>query len=127
MSRLAGIQLIALAVAVRLAATNTGTAGVDVSGYSGEARLVLNSSAGEGANHTMNTKLQHSADNGVTDAWSDVPAAAFAQVTNAGASFQTLTLNIDKCKKWVRVVDTLAGTTPFFTRTVELMAKADRV
>lgn len=125
MSRLAGIQLIALAVAVRLSATNAGTAAVDVSGFSGEARLVLNSSAGEGASHTMTTKLQHSADG--STGWSDVPDAAFAQVTNAAASFQTLTLNIDKCKKFVRVVDTLAGTTPFFTRSVELLAKADRV
>ena len=127
MSRIAGLQLIALAVALRLSATNAGTAGVDVSGYSGEARLALNSSAGEGAGHTMTTKLQHSADNGSTDAWADVPGLAFAQVTNAAASFQTIAFNIDKCKKFVRVVDTLGGSSPFFTRSVELLANRDRV
>ena len=127
MSRLAGMKLIALAVAVRLAATNTGTAGVDVSGYSGDARLVLNSSAGEGVGHTMTTKLQHSADNGATDAWADVPGLAFAQVTNAAASQQTIDFNVDKCKRWVRVVDTLGGSSPYFTRAVSLLAKADRV
>lgn len=125
MSRLAGIQLIALAVAVRLAATNTGTAAVDISGFSGEARLILNSSAGEGAGHTSTTKLQHSVDG--TNNWEDVPGLAFAQVTNAAASFQTLSFNVDMCRKYVRVVDTLGGSSPFFTRTVELLAKADSV
>lgn len=120
---LAGLKIIALAVATRLAASNTGTAAVNVSGYSGEARLVLNSSAGEGAGHTMTTKVQHSVDG--ENSWEDVPGLAFTQVTNAAASFQVIGFNIDKCRKFVRVVDTLGGSSPFFTRSVELLAKAD--
>lgn len=120
---LAGLKIIALAVATRLSASNTGTAAVNVSGYSGEARLVLNSSAGEGAGHTMTTKVQHSVDG--ENNWEDVPGLAFDQVTNAGASFQVIGFNIDKCRKFVRVVDTLGGSSPFFTRSVELLAKAD--
>lgn len=121
---LAGLQIIALAAAARLTATNAGTAAVDVSGYSGEARLVLNSSAGGGADHTMDTKVQHSADG--STGWEDVPGLAFDQVTNAAASLQVIGFNVDKCRRYVRVVDTLAGTSPTFARSVELVAKADR-
>lgn len=121
---LAGLKIIPLVAAARLSATNSGSTAVDVSPYSGEARAILNSSAGEGAGHTSTTKIQHSA-NGSTN-WEDVPGLTFTQVTNAAASFQVIGFNVDKCRKFVRVVDTLGGSSPFFTRSVELLVKADQ-
>ena len=116
------LRIVCIATAARITPGTNGAA-VNVSGYSGRARLVLNSSAGEGASHTSTTKVQDSAD-GTTD-WQDT-GVAFAQVTNSGASHQVLDVDIDRFRKFIRTVDTLGGTTPAFTRAVELVAKAER-
>lgn len=119
MSRLiARLSIAALGVAAAMTATTNGPA-VDVSRFTGLAKVVLNSSAMGAAATTSNTKLQHSAD-GATN-WADVPSGVFAQVTNAAASLQEVTLNTDSLRKFVRVVDTLAGTTPTVTRSVSLV------
>jgi len=119
MSRLiARLSIAALGVAAAMTATTNGPA-VDVSRFTGLAKVSLNSSAMGAAGTTSNTKLQHSAD-GSTN-WVDVPSGAFAQVTNAGSSAQDIMLNTDSLRKFVRVVDTLAGTTPTVTRSVTLI------
>lgn len=116
------IQILSLAVAAAVTATGNGTA-IDVTALAGEGRLVLNSSAGTGADNTLDCKLQDSAD-GVT--WADT-GHTFAQVTNAAASHQVIAVNIDTLRKNLRIVDTVAGTAPSFTRGAELVGKLSRV
>lgn len=117
----AGIKSIPLAPAARLSATGN-VAAVDIKNVSGHALLILNSSATEAAATTSTTKIQHSAD-GATG-WTD-SGVTFAQVTNAAASQQAIEIDMDQFKRFVRVVDTLAGATPFVTRSVQLIAQAD--
>lgn len=121
------ITSIAVAIAARLTASGN-QAGVDLLPYRGdyEARLVLNAGATEGADNTLDCKLQHSADNGATDPWADA-GVAFAQVTHASASLQVLTINPCDLKRYVRVVDTLGGTSPAVARSVGLVAKLQTV
>jgi len=95
-------------------------AGVDVSNYQGDVKVTLDSSAGGGADHTLDVKLQHSDDNST---WVDVTGGAFTQVTNAGASFESIILNGDGLKKYVRGVDTVAGTSPTFSRSLQLIGE----
>ena len=108
-----------LAASARLTATGNGAA-VNIQALTGAAILVLNASATEGAGMTLDTKIQHS-DDGSTN-WTD-SGVAFAQVTNAAASFQQLTVSADQFKKFVRVVDTLAGSSPAVTRSVSIIGK----
>jgi hypothetical protein len=110
---------IALATAARISATGNGSA-VDVSDYTGIAKFVLHASATEGASHTYNGKIQHSAD-GTTN-WTDT-GIAFTQVTNAAASLQAINFNVDGLKKHIRLVDTMAGSSPFVTRSATLIAQ----
>jgi hypothetical protein len=117
-----GLTTIALKAAARITADNNG-AGVDVSEFQGICKVHLNSSATEAADNTSAVKLQHSDDNAT---WSDVTGAAFAQVTNAAASMQEMTLNADNFKKYVRVVNDLGGTTPAVTAGVTLTGVKQR-
>jgi hypothetical protein len=112
------ITILSLAVAAALTQT-TKSAGVDISDLIGDAKITLDSSAGGGADHTMNVKLQES-DDDVDAHYTDVANAAFDEVTNAAAKFQTLTISANARKKYVRIVSTLAGTNPAFTRSVTL-------
>lgn len=100
-----GVSETVLAVAASITATGNGTA-VDVGTYQGLCHLHLNAGPTNAGTDTI--KLQHSED-GSTN-WADVDGAAFAAVTTS-ASAQTLTINSDKLRKFVRVVDTLAGAT----------------
>ncbi|MDZ7804331.1 hypothetical protein [Thiohalophilus sp.] len=87
---------------------------IDIRDFYSHAQITLNSSAGGGADHTLDVKLQES-DDGSTG-WADIAGAAFTQVTNAAAAFETLTLDLDKRKRYIRPVDTVAGTSPEFSR-----------
>ncbi|CAG2144443.1 hypothetical protein LMG31506_03006 [Cupriavidus yeoncheonensis] len=115
-------NLIALSVAAALSATNNGVA-VDVSGFTGNGYVVLNSSATGGAGQTSDVKLQHS-DDGVSG-WADT-GVAFDQVTNAAASYQAKYVSLDQFKKYVRVVNTLGGSTPTVTASVSLVGDKDQ-
>lgn len=106
MKALATLSIIALSAPAR-ATASTNHAGVDVSNLQGKALVTLNHSAMEGAAQTSDVKLQHS-DDGATG-WTDT-GYAFAQVTTAGgAKLQTLLVDADRFKKYVRPVSTLAG------------------
>lgn len=113
------MEAINLKTASRLAATNTGSA-VDLSSYTGNCKLVLNSSATEAAGQTADVKITHC--DTVGGAYTD-SGVAFAQVTDAAASHQVLDISVDQFKQFVKVVTTLAGATPFVTNAVELFAK----
>ncbi len=117
------IKAISALPAARITATTTGAA-INLADYIGEMQVVLTSSATEGADHTSNVKLQHC--DTATGAFVDC-GVAFDQITNAGASFQVRHVNVDGLKKFVRVVNTLAGTTPAVTAAVAIVAKNQSV
>ena len=115
----------ALPISLRAAATITASengVGVMLPDFTGNGYLMLNSSALNTAGNTSNVKLQHSNDNGATDAWADT-GVVFGQVDNTGASFQSQYLSLDQFKRYVRVVNTLAGTTPSVTYSVGMIGK----
>lgn len=110
-----GMTITALAAVLAVTATGNGTA-VNVGDYHGIALLHLNAGAGNAGTTTV--KLQHS-DDGSTG-WEDVPGGAFAAVGTT-ASAQTLMINSDRLRKFVRVVDTLAGGATAISRSVTLV------
>ena len=112
-------SVVSLRNAAAISATDTG-AGVKLPSLTGNGYIVLNSSATGGADNTSNVKLQHS-DDGATG-WADT-GVAFAAVTNAAASLQALYVSLDQFKRYVRVVNTLAGTTPTVAYAVSLVGK----
>ena len=85
--------------------------GVDLRGYQGKLKVTLNSGAGGGADHTLDVKLQESDDNST---WSDISGAAFTQVTNAGPSLQSMSVDPRATKRYIRAVRTIGGTSPSF-------------
>ena len=93
-------------------ATVEGT-GIDVLDYEGVALAVLNASAGTGTTPTLDVKLQHSDDDST---YTDVTGGTFTQVTDVAgtAGVQVLKVNVSDLKRYVRVVGTIAGTTPSF-------------
>lgn len=112
-----GVTQLVLAVSASIAATGNGAA-VNVSDYQGICQIAMNSGPTNAGTNTV--KLQHS-DDGSTG-WGDVPNAEFAAV-GTSASAQVLTMNADGLKKFVRVVDTLAGGATAVVRGVSLVGK----
>lgn len=100
------ISILAVRPSATITASEAGTTAVDVSDFQGLAKLSLNSSVVNAG--TSAVKLQDSAD-GATG-WADVPNAAFANVTTVAATGQQeIMLNADRLKRFVRIVNTLAG------------------
>lgn len=114
--RIKNLVLLAIAACAKVTASGNGT-GVDVSDYVGDVKFTLDSSAGGGTTPTLDVKLQESDDDAT---YTDVTGGAFTQVTDAGPAFQSLTINVDGLKKYVRAVDTVTGTSPEFSRSVQM-------
>nr|BDD46288.1 hypothetical protein 8 [Gammaproteobacteria bacterium] len=114
MKMINNVVILSLGPAAEIGASDP-VAGIDISDLIGDMKVTLDSSAGGGADHTLDVKLQESDDDST---YTDVPSGAFTQVTNAAAAFQTLTLSADARKKYLRIVDTVAGTSPSFQRSV---------
>jgi Bbp16 len=108
-----------LAPAASRTSTVTGT-GIDVLEYEGVALVLLNASAGTGTSPTLDVKLQHSDDDST---YEDVTSGAFSQVTDAAetAGVKVMKLNVSDLKRYLRVVGTIAGTTPSFDFGVEFV------
>ena len=108
-----------LAPAASRTSTLTG-AGIDVLEYEGVALVLLNASAGTGTSPTLDVKLQHSDDDST---YEDVTSGAFSQVTDAAetAGVKAMKLNVSDLKRYLRVVGTVAGTTPSFDFGVEFV------
>lgn len=100
-----------LAVSNARTSTYTGTA-VDISGYQGVLKVILDSAAGTGTSPTLDGKIQTGDAADGSDA-ADVAGATFAQVTTA-ASKQAIGIDTRACKKYIRFVGTIGGTTPSF-------------
>ena len=119
LNALAQTVVAALATADRRTATVTGAA-IDVLEFEGVALVLLNTSAGTGTNPTLDVKLQHSDDDST---YEDVTSGAFSQVTDAAetAGVKVMKLNVSDLKRYLRVIGTIAGTTPSFDFGVEFV------
>lgn len=111
-------NVLTLSAAAAVTASGNVT-GVDITSYVGKAMVVLTSAAGAGTSPTLDVKLQDSATVGGT--YADITGAAFAQVTATAVALK-LTIDVDAAKPFIRVVDTVSGTSPSFTRGVSLLA-----
>lgn len=121
--RIFSAAIAVLKPSARITASNTGAA-IDIADFHGQAKLVLNSSVTEAADNTSTVKLTHCDTSG--GAYTDA-GVQFAAVTNAANGFQVIDLNVDRLKKFVKVVNTLAGTTPAVTAGVELIGQKQSV
>ena len=99
--------------------TATATSGaIDLKEFDGDVLLVLNCAAGTGSSPTLDIKVQDSDETGGT--YGDLSGAAFTQVTDA-ASVQTLEVNKDECKRFIKLVQTVGGSSPVFVYGVSLV------
>ena len=91
---------------------NANGSGVDLIGYIGNLKVVVNVGASTGTSQTLDLKIQDSADNAT---FADLsPANAITQVAGAGASLQSLSLDTRAVRRYVRAVSTVGGTSPSF-------------
>lgn len=103
---------VTLAGEVQLAATKT-EAAVDL-GAPGVLSAKLDVTTITGTTPTLDVVLQDSFDNGVTDAYATITGGTFTQATTAATNQRKTVV----CKRWVRAVATIAGTTPKYDFTV---------
>ncbi len=92
---------------------------VDVADYEGSVRFILSSAAGSGTSPTLDVTIEDSADG--STGWAAIPGAAFTQVTDAAGATESIAVNLDNAKRYVRGVDTVTGTTPTFVRAVVMV------
>jgi hypothetical protein len=97
--------------AVRVTATGNGDA-VDLTDYEGDMACTLMSSAGGGTSPTLDVKIQDSADGSTS--WADISGATFTQVTDGADAHETIIVKSNACKRYVRAVKTVTGTSPTF-------------
>jgi len=105
------LQVIEMLAPVRRTETVTGSA-IDLKDYVGDLKVILSTSAGGGADHTLDVKLTECDTSGGT--YTDVSGAAWTQVTDAADSTEAITVNVDGLKRYVKAVATIAGTSPTF-------------
>ena len=99
--------------------TATATSGaIDLKEFDGDVLLVLNCAAGTGSSPTLDIKVQDSDETGGT--YGDLSGATFTQVTDA-ASVQTLEVNKDECKRFIKIVQTVGGSSPVFVYGISLV------
>lgn len=104
------LQVTAVLAPARKTASENGSA-IDLQQYVGDYKVVLSTSAGGGTSPTLDVKLQDSDD---ASTFADISGAAFTQVTSAAASTQSVDLNADAVKRYIRAVTTITGTSPTF-------------
>ena len=109
----------ALPVAARTSTAN-GSA-VNLVDYDDDIALTLMTAAGSGTSPTLDVKVQDSADG--SSGWGDVSGATFTQVTDAADAHETIYVDADAVKQYIRIVATIGGTTPSFTGGVNMAGK----
>ena len=98
------------------AKTSTATSGaIDLLEYDGDILLILDSAAGTGSSPTLDIKITECSTNGGT--YTDLSGATFTQVTDS-ASLQTLVISKDSAERFIKIVQTIGGSTPSFTFSV---------
>lgn len=95
------------------------SAAIDLQAYDGEMVLNLHSAAGTGTTPTLDVKVQDCDTEAGT--YADVSGMAFAQVTTTAACAD-LVLPVRELKRYIKVVATIAGTSPHFLSAVTLRA-----
>ena len=101
------------------AVTSTATSSaIDLLEYDGDVLLILDSAAGGGSSPTLDIKLTECATTGGT--YTDLSGATFTQVTGS-ASMQTLAINKDSSKRFIKIVQTIGGSSPTFTFSINLI------
>ena len=102
------------------AVTSTATsAAIDLKEYDGDVSLILSCAAGTGSSPTLDVKVQDSDARGGT--YGDLSGAAFTQVTDS-ASVQVITFVKDEAKRYIKIVQTVGGSTPSFTFSINAVA-----
>ena len=95
-------------------ATTTTSSAFDAKDYEGIVAITLGSAAGTGTSPTLDVKLQHCDTSG--GSYADVSGAVFTQVDDtAGGSGQRILVNVSDLERYLKVVATIAGTTPKFS------------
>ena len=107
------------AVASASATATATSSAIDLKEFDGDVILVLNCAAGTGSSPTLDIKVQDSDETGGT--YGDLSGAAFTQVTTS-ASLQTLEVNKDECKRFIKIVQTVGGSSPVFVYGISLIA-----
>ena len=111
------LDITAAVASASVTATATSSA-IDLKEFDGDVLLVLNCAAGTGSSPTLDIKVQDSDETGGT--YGDLSGAAFTQVTDA-ASLQTLEVNKDECKRFIKIVQTVGGSSPVFVYGISLV------
>jgi len=110
--------------AADVTATGNGT-GVDISGFVGTPEIIFDSGLGTGTTPTLDVKLQDSADNST---FADITGKVFTQVTGAaGNGQQTMSFDTRSTRRYIRLVKTVAGTTPSFPCSAALVGRKNRI
>ena len=101
------------------AVTSTATSSaIDLLEFDGDILLVLDSAAGTGSSPTLDIKIQDS--DASSGTYGDLSGATFTQVTGS-ASMQTLVINKDSAERYIKIVQTIGGSTPSFTFSINLI------
>ena len=101
------------------AVTSTATSSaIDLLEYDGDVLLVLDCAAGTGTSPTLDIKLTECATTGGT--YTDLSGATFTQVTDS-ASMQTLVISKDSAERFIKIVQTITGSSPSFTFSINLI------
>ena len=101
------------------AVTSTATSSaIDLLEYDGDVLLVLDCAAGTGTSPTLDVKITNS--DASSGTYTDLSGAAFTQVVDA-ASMQTLVINKDSAERYIKIVQTITGSSPSFTFSINLI------
>lgn len=93
--------------------------GVDISDYIGTLKIMNSINAVSGTTPTYNAKIQTSDDDST---YTDVTGAAFTEVTTTDG-FQEVKVDTRAVGKYIRISETLAGTTPVYRRCVLVVGR----
>lgn len=113
-------KLTVFSVVATAAVTSTATSSaIDLKEYDGDVSLILTSAAGTGSSPTLDVKVTDSATSSGT--YTDLSGATFTQVTGS-VSMQVITFSKDECKRFIKIVQTVGGSTPSFTYSINGIA-----
>tara|TARA_Y100000401_G_scaffold113897_1_gene115217 strand:+ start:1289 stop:1672 length:384 start_codon:yes stop_codon:yes gene_type:complete len=113
-------KLEVFSIVATAAVTSTATSSaIDLKEYDGDVSLILTSAAGTGSSPTLDVKVTDSATSGGT--YTDLSGATFTQVTGS-VSMQVITFSKDECKRFIKIVQTVGGSTPSFTFSINGIA-----
>ena len=112
-------ELTVVAGVATAAVTSTATSSaIDLLEYDGDVMLILDSAAGTGTSPTLDIKITECDTTGGT--YTDLSGATFTQVVD-GASMHALAINKDSAERFIKIVQTITGSTPSFTFSVNLI------